>query len=200
MPVDWALDRRGFSCLWCATNSEACFSIQSTSPSTRCPSACWSDEPCDSPDILFVHNEVLRLAGFPGRQPGRIRVFPARPAGPSRAARPAPARGFCTLRLAAPFDLAQGKDVWLAALAEADRLARLRSSIARTGCHPPAMNARPFPARRCGPAKSSEGSRRTARARCAASGKTATSPSMRATRPSVSIALRRAIACRNDET
>ena len=50
----------------------------------------------------------------------------------------------------------------------------LRSSIAQTGCHPPAMSGRPPPARRRGPARSARGSRPKAPARCAPSGKTAT--------------------------
>ena len=67
----------------------------------------------------------------------------------------------------------------------------LRSSISPTGCRPLARRDRPAAAHRRGRARSAAGSRRKARARCVRSSENCHHrPSMRATRPSLSIALR----------
>jgi hypothetical protein len=85
------------------------------------------DEARDFVDILFVHNEVLRIAGLSwaaaGKDPGLsplslLELLKRR--GRYRQ------EDFGRLRLAAPFDLVQAREVWLAALAEAEHFARER--------------------------------------------------------------------------
>lgn len=92
------------------------------------------DEPRDFVDILFVHRRVLRLAALNwaavGKDPGftplsLLELLKRR--GRYRA------EDFLRLQLVDVFDLAQGKQEWLAALAEAEEFARARPA-AEFGC------------------------------------------------------------------
>ncbi|MFN0181046.1 MAG: hypothetical protein ACKVZ0_19745 [Gemmatimonadales bacterium] len=92
------------------------------------------DEPRDFLDILYVHREVLPLAGLcwaaVGKDPGLTPLSLLELLGRRGRYRPA---DFARLHLARPFDLTAGKAVWLEALAEADRFARARPAE-ESGC------------------------------------------------------------------
>lgn len=92
------------------------------------------DEARDFVDILFVHREVLPLAGLAwaavGKDPGLT---------PFSVLELLKRRGryhaidFDRLHLAAPFDLVAAKETWLGALAEAERFAHERPAT-EVGC------------------------------------------------------------------
>jgi hypothetical protein len=85
------------------------------------------DEPRDFVDMLFVHRSVLPLAGLCWATPGKDPGFT-----PLSLLELLKRRGkyhpedFSRLRLAAPFDLVQAKEIWLAALAAAESFVRAR--------------------------------------------------------------------------
>lgn len=85
------------------------------------------DEPRDYVDILYVHREVLPLAGLCWAAPGKDPGFT-----PLSLLELLKRRGkyhpedFARLRLAAPFDLVEAKATWLAALEEAESFAQSR--------------------------------------------------------------------------
>ena len=85
------------------------------------------DEPRDFVDILFVHRQVLPLAGLVwaavGKDPGLTPLSLVELLKRHGRYRP---EDFQRLQLAEPFDLGQGKVTWLAALAEAERFLRTR--------------------------------------------------------------------------
>ncbi len=85
------------------------------------------DEARDFVDILFVHNSVLHLAALSwaavGKDPGLSPLSLLELLKRRGRYRP---EDFARLRLAAPFDLVQGKEIWLAALAAAEQFARER--------------------------------------------------------------------------
>ena len=85
------------------------------------------DESRDFVDILFVHRQVLPVAGLcwaaPGKDPGLT---------PLSLLELLKRRGryhendFARLHLAEPFDLVAAKQIWLAALSDAEKFARIR--------------------------------------------------------------------------
>lgn len=106
------------------------------------------DEPRDFVDILFVHREVLPLAGLcwaaVGKDPGLTPISLLELLKRHGRYRP---EDFQRLQLTEPFDLVQGKTTWLAALAEAERFARTRPPE-ELGClyYAPAKGAFVLPA------------------------------------------------------
>jgi hypothetical protein len=92
------------------------------------------DEPRDFVDILFVHRRVLPLAALcwaaVGKDPGFTPLSLLELLKRHGRYRP---EDFARLHLAEPFDLANAKQTWLAALAEAEGLARERPPE-ETGC------------------------------------------------------------------
>lgn len=85
------------------------------------------DEPRDFVDILFVHGRVLPLAAHcwaaVGKDPGLTPLSLLELLKRRGRYRP---EDFARLNLAAPFDLTQAKETWLAALAAADAFVRER--------------------------------------------------------------------------
>ncbi|HEX9633409.1 MAG TPA: hypothetical protein VGA02_13190 [Gemmatimonadales bacterium] len=85
------------------------------------------DEPRDFVDILFVHERVLPLAGLcwaaVGKDPGLTPLSLLELLRRRGRYRP---EDFARLRLAKPFDLAEAKHTWLAALADTDTFVRGR--------------------------------------------------------------------------
>jgi hypothetical protein len=85
------------------------------------------DEPRDFVDILFVHQRVLPLGGLcwaaVGKDPGFTPLSLLELLKRRGRYRP---EDFARLRLAAPFDLPQAKETWLAALAGAETFVRER--------------------------------------------------------------------------
>lgn len=85
------------------------------------------DEPRDFVDLLFVHARVLPLAALAwaavGKDPGLTPLSLVELLKRHGRYRP---EDFGRLRLTEPFDLARGKATWLAALADAERFARVR--------------------------------------------------------------------------
>ncbi len=85
------------------------------------------DEPRDFVDMLFVHRRVLPLAALNwaavGKDPGFTPLSLLELLKRRGRYRP---EDFTRLRLEEPFDLAQAKETWLAALAEAEVFARAR--------------------------------------------------------------------------
>ena len=85
------------------------------------------DEPRDFVDILFVHARVLALGALcwaaVGKDPGLTPLSLLELLKRRGRYRP---EDFARLNLVEPFDLAKGKEVWLAALGEAERFVRER--------------------------------------------------------------------------
>ncbi len=83
------------------------------------------DEPRDFVDILYVHDNVLPLAGLvwaaAGKDPGFSPLSLLEML--KRRGRPRPEE-IARLDLVAPFDLVKAKSVWLAALDDADAFVR----------------------------------------------------------------------------
>lgn len=92
------------------------------------------DEPRDFVDILFVHEEVLPLAGLVwaavGKDPGFTPLSLLELL--KRRGRHRPEE-MARLRLAVPFDAVASKEAWLEALEEADSFVRARPTD-ETGC------------------------------------------------------------------
>ena len=92
------------------------------------------DEPRDFVDILFVHRRVLRLAALNwaavGKDPGFTPLSLLELLKRRGRYRP---EDFLRLQLAEAFDLSEGKQEWLLALAEAEAFARVRPAT-ELGC------------------------------------------------------------------